>query len=62
MSFLPVKPHMGGKKSGGLKLQTDMSGLSNKKVNTPHAKKLGGIGKLLKNPGTKIGGSKAHGK
>lgn len=60
MAFLPVKAKIGGKTGPSLKLQSDMSSIGNKKVNSPSAKKLGGVGKLLKNPGTKVGGSKAH--
>ena len=64
MAFLPVKPHVGGKGGHGLKLITDMTGVGNKKVNSPHAKKMGHVGNLYKNPGGKHDSSNrkiAHG-
>lgn len=57
MGFLPVKPKMGGKSGHGLKLKTDMTGISDKKVNSPTAKKVGSAGHIYKNPGGKHDGS-----
>lgn len=60
MGFLPVKAKVGGKSEHGLKLMSDMTDIGSKKINSPHAKKMGKLGHMYKNPGGKHDGSNSH--